>query len=98
MDAWADMMAYNDQDVLLLEQVYLKLRPWAKTHPSYGLYVDDDNPRCIRCGHDKLWRQGFAYTNLGKFQAYQCTKEGCMSWMRGRKNVKSRDSLLANAL
>ncbi|MBT6047939.1 MAG: hypothetical protein HOG49_14110, partial [Candidatus Scalindua sp.] len=31
------MLAYNEEDVRLLEEVYVQLRPWVKSHPNMGL-------------------------------------------------------------
>lgn len=46
--SWALMAKYNKQDVVLLEKVYLKLRPWAKGHPP----VHANKPgHCPRCNH-----------------------------------------------
>jgi hypothetical protein len=36
---WADLKKYKAQDVLLLERVCLKLRPWATTHPNLSHYT-----------------------------------------------------------
>ncbi|KAI0243048.1 hypothetical protein L0F63_007359 [Massospora cicadina] len=39
--AWDYMVEYNKFDVKLLEQVYMKLRPYDKSAPNLGLYYDD---------------------------------------------------------
>ena len=36
--ALQEMLDYNDQDVYLLEEVYLKLRGWTKSHPNMNHY------------------------------------------------------------
>jgi len=35
-----DMLAYNKQDIVVLEDVYMDLRAWIKPHPNLGLFVD----------------------------------------------------------
>lgn len=97
--AWHDMVKYNIRDIVILEDVYLKLRPWTTAHPNYALYVDDINPRCTVCGSDKLKCNGYAYTTVGKFKRYRC--KDCGKSLRGRKSILGKDkkgTLLTNAL
>lgn len=86
-----EMIDYNVQDVNLLEQVYLKLRPWDSTHPNISFQCDDDySMRCGVCGSDNLEQTGkFAYTNVSQFPLYKCGD--CHSWHRTRK-ASSRSS------
>ncbi len=82
---WSKMVRYCKGDVRLLEKVYKKLLPYINTHPNLGTYIDDDQPRCKNCGSKDLLKQGFQYTNFGKYQQYSCKK--CGSWMKGRQNL-----------
>lgn len=92
LEAWDEMEEYNIQDIVTLEEVYLKLRPWTKNSPvNASLYVDDDAPRCPKCGGKHLRKRGFAYTGISKFQRYQCMADGCGGWSRGRTNVLGKD-------
>lgn len=79
------MEAYNVQDVALTEKLYLKLLPWIEQHPNRGLYLEDENtaPTCRNCGSEKVIKEGFVYTALGKYQQYSC--KCCGRWGRGRK-------------
>jgi hypothetical protein len=49
------MLNYNKQDVFILEDVYMRIRGWMKTHPNFGAFVDmydtleKDENRCPRC-------------------------------------------------
>lgn len=79
--AWAKMKKYNAQDVVVLEKLYLKLRPWSKSHPSVTVYGGIPNA-CPRCGGTHLQRRGYTYTSVGKREKYQCT--GCGAWGSGR--------------
>lgn len=89
--ALAEMEKYNRHDVELLEEVYMKLRPWIKSHPNLGLYVESDGPVCPNCGSDKIkWTDKFYYTQTGKYATYRCE---CGAFGRARnhsvpKNVK----------
>jgi DNA polymerase III epsilon subunit-like protein len=37
--ALADMQAYNENDITLLESVYLKMRGWIPGHPKFSAYA-----------------------------------------------------------
>jgi len=68
------MERYNVGDVVLLERIYLKLRPWIKGHPNLGLYVESDDPICPNCGSTELtWIDDkYYYTTASKFALYRC--------------------------
>ena len=36
------MLKYNMRDVTILEELYLRIRPWMKGNPNLGLYIDTD--------------------------------------------------------
>ena len=96
--AWDEMIKYNIQDVITLEEIYLKLRPWTKggaLAPNLG--INDEGHVCPKCGSHHVQRRGFAYTNVSKFQRYKCND--CGGWSRGRTNVvnkERRKTLLTN--
>jgi len=93
--AWAKMLAYNKKDVLLLEKVYLKMRPWMTNHPNVGVYEDEGEAvRCPKCGGTHIQQRGYAITNLSRFQRFQC--QDCGGWFRGRINDLNRTNLSAN--
>lgn len=92
-DAWEEMKAYNIQDVLVLEKLYHKLRPWIKQHVNYSMF-DVGALVCPHCGSKKLHKRGFAYTLASKFQRYQCTD--CGTWTKdnvilNRKEYKTSE-------
>lgn len=75
-EAWKKMKAYNKQDVLLLEQIYLKLRPWFKTHPNIGINVDKQ--ACHVCGSVNTQKRGYNYAKTSRYQRICCTD--CGAW------------------
>lgn len=87
--AWATMRRYNKRDVVITERLYLRVRPWVKTHPH--VRVDDQGPRptCGRCGSQRLQRRGVATTTLGTFQRFQC--QSCGGWSRGGSAITRVD-------
>lgn len=76
--AWAKMKKYNKQDVLLLEKVYLRLRPWSKSHPRITV---ESNYICHCCGSTDVQLRGYNYTKFNKFQRFMC--KDCGSWTQG---------------
>lgn len=70
--AWQLMKKYNKQDVVLLEQVYLKLRGWYKPHPNLGLLTRNEScPNC-QSKRDQWNKNGFSYKATGRHQRYAC--------------------------
>lgn len=83
-EAITQMETYNRQDVVVLEEVYLKLRPWTKGHINLGLYMDSDVPVCPNCGSKHIHEDGnFYYTPAGRYKTFRCE---CGAISRGRKN------------
>ena len=88
-DAWELMKEYNVQDVVLLEKVYLALRPYITNHPNVSLITGAvDN--CPTCQSDKLQKRGFSYTRTGRKQRYQCSD--CHSWSVGSFERSGKDA------
>ncbi len=86
--AWKQMEEYNKHDVILLERLYTKLRPWVKGHPNAALFDEGGVPRCPTCGSVHYHKRGYAYTASYKYQRYQC--QDCTSWFRGSKSLTKR--------
>lgn len=87
--AWKIMEEYNKHDVVLLERVYEKLKPWIKGHINYNLYKDDSLV-CPQCGGKHYFRQGFRTTGTRKYQRFQC--KDCGTWFRSTKSEASKTS------
>ncbi len=82
--AWKLMKKYNIQDVVITEELYLRVLPWIISHPNLGLY-NGATEGCPNCGSLDLERRGYAYTTLGKFQRRQC--KSCGKWSRDSKRL-----------
>lgn len=78
-EAWEEMKEYNILDVIVLEEVYLKLRSWSSVHPSITTAetTEDSKKCCPKCGGEVV-RSGYYYTNKGKYQRYRCLS--CGAW------------------
>lgn len=75
--SWGQMIAYNEQDVLILEKVYLKLLPWIKNHPNMSLWTGGS---CPKCGSYDIQRRGIQRTITRTYQRFQCNN--CHGWGR----------------
>ncbi|KKL98714.1 hypothetical protein LCGC14_1821630, partial [marine sediment metagenome] len=84
-DALKRMFRYCKRDVGGLEELYLKIRPWMKSHPNLVLYGDMTEMRCSYCGSDNLKRNGQYVTMMNKYQTYRC--KDCQGISRGRKSM-----------
>lgn len=73
--AWQTMRLYNEQDVRLLEQVYLKLRPWAKRHPNLTFFTRKET-NCPVCGSGDTKKSGYRYLRCSRKQRRTCNDCG----------------------
>lgn len=81
--AQAKMAKYCVQDVVLLEKLYLRVRPFIKNHPHLGKVGAHE---CGACGSHKVQSRGTRRTRAFKIQRLQCTD--CGSWQDGvRKKI-----------
>lgn len=79
-----EMETYNIQDVVLLEEVYLTLRPYIKPHPNLNLIVNNENCACPTCMSENLNWNGVYRTNSASYAAFTCNS--CGSQGRSRTN------------
>ncbi len=88
-DALAYMEEYNIGDTVLLEKVYLKLRPWIRNHPNIGLYIESDSTVCPNCGSENITWLGnkFHRTSVSKFPLFVCK---CGAYGRGRTSLVTK--------
>lgn len=76
--ALSKMLSYNEEDVRLLEEVYLDIRSWIKPHPNIGVWCDGSV--CPTCGSNDLSYNGKYYTtNANKYNSYRCNSCGALS-------------------
>lgn len=76
------MERYNKGDVTKLEKVYLKVKPWIRNHPNYGLYKMSDKPICPNCGSNNLRKRGIYRTPTLTYQRHKCGD--CGTWSKDR--------------
>lgn len=84
-DAIRQMVAYNKQDVRLLERVFLKLQPHIADHTNRQLFGTTGHGRleCPRCGSSDVQSRGVHRALTQTYQRYQC--KSCAGWFRERR-------------
>lgn len=92
-EAWIEMKEYNIFDVLSNQELYEVFMPWDNKLPNFDLYIDDP------LDMSDWEKNGYHYTQLGKYQRYRNKKTG--QQRRGRTNLLSkekRQSILSNII
>jgi len=84
--AWAQMKKYNKQDVVLLEEVYITLRPWMENHPPMN-QISGVMSSCPKCGGNTMHARGKYATKTQTYQRYHCQK--CFGWSQSRVAEKA---------
>jgi DNA polymerase III epsilon subunit-like protein len=91
--AMKDMLQYCEQDVVVLEQVYLRIRHAGKAGSDFnaGLYYNDEKLRCRTCGSDDIHLTGrVAATSLSLFEEYRCDSCGAVHRNRTSTTTKGK--------
>lgn len=74
--SWKTMSDYNKQDVVLLERIYDKLKPWMPRHPNLSLLQGYRG--CPSCGSRSCVKQGVRANHRSLQQQWQC--KDCKAW------------------
>jgi len=94
--AFDHMMSYNIQDVILLEEVYNKLRAWDKKHANLANSGDLEEVTCNVCRSTEIAKNGYYYTNSQKYVRFKC--KDCGHTMRHpqaeKRTKKQKNNLL----
>lgn len=77
------MKEYNILDVLSLEELYNVLSSWDNKLPNFDVYVDDI------LDMSEWEKDGFYYSNFGKYQLYRNKSTGVQR--RSRVNLLSKE-------
>jgi hypothetical protein len=74
--AQARMKRYNKYDVIALEELYLEIRPWIKTHPKLNV-LDEKPDECPKgCGGRIIAGAKYTATATNKYQFGRCNTCG----------------------
>jgi hypothetical protein len=72
---WYDMKRYNKKDVVLLQSIFLRLRPWMKRYP--------EEYEACRCGSNRFEKRGTRRTKTSVYARIRCLS--CGAWPPGEK-------------
>lgn len=78
------MLEYNKMDVILLEEVYLKLKPHIDVGMNKNMITQTNV--CAHCGSGSIKRTKWMYTLSTKYKKYQCGD--CGAWWQDGKREK----------
>lgn len=78
--AMRDMSNYCIGDVIALEQIFKKLRPFASNIPNYNqFHLKGSKKACPSCGSTRIFKNGMKYTKTMSYQRYTCKDCGSNS-------------------
>ena len=81
--SWNKMKRYNRMDVLLLERVYERLKPWHTNHPNINVNSNPQELRCPACGSSNVLLEGFRPCRTFRTRRYSCKQ--CGKWSSGSR-------------
>jgi hypothetical protein len=87
--AWKLMEEYNKNDVILLEKVYERFKPWIRNHLNNNV-INGTTDCCPTCQSKNIQKRGFNITTTSRYQRYQC--RDCGNWFRDGTNLKPKGS------
>ena len=77
------MFKYCKGDIFGTEELYLKLRPWIRSHPNVAIYGEMQNSGCPHCESPNVVKVDKPYrTPLNSYQSYRCNDCGTPSHSR----------------
>lgn len=86
-EALAKMLHYCKKDVApLMEDLYLKLRPWMRNHPNLNLFNDTKIDLCRNCGSANLLPGRRYQTPMGLWRGWRCGDCGATGRVMGKRN------------
>ena len=84
--AWRKMGEYNRNDVVIMEPLYERLRPWIARHPT----LPSDGLACPKCRSKNVQQRGVQVAVSQTYVRFHC--QGCGGWFRSSKTlVRDRD-------
>ncbi len=77
-EALSYMVDYNKEDVTLLEEAYLFVRPFIHNHPNMAIYQEAHEPSCPTCGSTNIQECGHYTTSVNRYLAFRCNDCGAI--------------------
>jgi len=89
------MEDYCKADTGLLEEVYLELRPWIKSHVNMGVLMDAHEPCCPNCGSFKIKDgKGYYTTPQNYYIAVRCKSCGAVNRRKSSEITKEQRKVM----
>lgn len=85
--AWRDMKTYCNQDVVLVKDVYMKLRPYVRAHPNLATMSQRPDV-CPTCLGTKFFSNGLRTTQTMTYRRFVCANCGATA----RERVSDKDA------
>lgn len=78
-EARRKMQEYNEQDVLITEEEFDRMRSggWVRGLPNFAI---DGGHVCPSCGSEKLQARGYLHSKTRRYQRFQC--KDCGGWSK----------------
>ena len=73
--ALKEMLHYNKQDVIVLEKVYDKLKPYVPAKVNHNMFSAGEHV-CSQFGSSHIQKRGPRYTRTRTYQSFQCMECG----------------------
>lgn len=80
--AWKKMASYNRYDVVLLSELYDKLKAWSTGHPNINLLNPRDH-QCPVCSSENVIRRGWQPLISWRVERWVC--KDCGKWSQGKR-------------
>lgn len=89
------MEEYCVGDVSLLEDVYVELRPWIKSHPNLAVIMDAKEQCCPNCGGFEFEEgEGYYTTPQNKYVSVRCKSCGAINRKKASEITKEQRKVM----
>jgi len=90
---------YNKNDTIILENLFLRLRPYIKHLPNMNLWSGENISVCHACGSEHLdWTVKAYYTETGMYKGYRCKDCGAVGRSRQLELSKEKRKTVVRGL
>jgi RNase P subunit RPR2 len=94
-DALDQMETYCKGDVSLLEDVYLEVRGWIKSHPNVAILMDAYEQCCPTCGSFEFEEgEGYYTTPQNKYVSIRCSRCGSVNRKKASEITKEQRKVM----
>jgi len=90
------MVAYCNQDVLLLEDVYMEIRGYVRPHPNIGLFSHEEGMICPTCGSTHLKLVGEYSTSSNTYDEYRCEHGHTSRARKANTSIKNNKGIMSS--